>query len=240
MIRMTAVAATLCLASAFLGPGPALAGPGPSKILLNLDGVPLIKAVKRFSKMTGRNFIVPEALRQRKITIVSATRVTPEEAYEGFLAALEAEGLKVEEDGKFHKIFKRERWSRESRSRRRPSNCGITDDAVRQVDDTTWAFSQAAVNSVFEDMSCLAMQARIVPSFENGEANGFKLFAIRPGSIYSLMGLRNGDIVHKINGYDLTSPDKALEVYQKLRDAKEMKLDISRRGKNRTLNYKIE
>ena len=208
-------------------------------MLLSYDGVPLIKVARRFSVLRGMNFIIPEELRQRKITIVSATRVTPDEAYEGFLTALEAEGLKIEEDGKFHKIVKRGLWSRSASGRTRAIDCGIT-DAIREIDETTWAIKRSGMDKLFEDVNCFATQARIVPSFKAGQANGFKLFAIRPGSVYSMMGLRNGDIVHKINGQELNSPDKALEVYQQLKDAKSMKLEISRRGKDKTLNYQVE
>ena len=41
-------------------------------------------------------------------------------------------------------------------------------------------------------MNQIATQARIVPSFKNGVANGFKLFSIQPGSLYSAIGVENG------------------------------------------------
>lgn len=84
------------------------------------------------------------------------------------------------------------------------------------------------------------MQARIVPSFKNGEANGFKLFAIRPNSLYSKLGIQNGDIIHKINGFAINSPDKALEIYQKLKSARSIDIELTRRGKSKKLNYGIE
>jgi general secretion pathway protein C len=84
------------------------------------------------------------------------------------------------------------------------------------------------------------MQARIVPSFKNGEANGFKLFAIRPGSLYSKIGIQNGDIIHKINGFSMNSPDKALEVYQKLKSARSIDVELTRRGRNQKMTYNIQ
>jgi len=47
----------------------------------------------------------------------------------------------------------------------------------------------------------------------------------------------NGDTINAVNGMDLTTPDKALEVYTKVRDAKRVKLEITRRGKLVTLHY---
>ena len=78
-----------------------------------------------------------------------------------------------------------------------------------------------------------------MPSFQNGKANGFKLFSIRPDSLYSKIGIQNGDIVQRINGYEMNSPDKALEIYSKLKDSQAITVDIVRRGKAQTMTYQI-
>ena len=87
------------------------------------------------------------------------------------------------------------------------------------------------------NLNHLATQARIVPARKE---NGFKLFSIKPGSIYKKIGLKNGDIIKSINGIDLSSPDKALEAYQRLRSADKLSLDIVRRGKKESLDYTID
>jgi len=47
----------------------------------------------------------------------------------------------------------------------------------------------------------LPRQARLVPTIRNGEPNGFKLHAILPGSVYRLLGMRDGDTIHSVNGH---------------------------------------
>ena len=79
----------------------------------------------------------------------------------------------------------------------------------------------------------------MVPSVKNGKANGFKLYAIRPSSVYSKLGLSNGDTIHAINGFELTSMDKALEVYTKVKEVNNLTVSVTRRGKPTTLNYSI-
>ncbi len=76
----------------------------------------------------------------------------------------------------------------------------------------------------------VAMQARIVPAFERGIPIGFKLFSIRPGSVWSHVGLQNGDVIERINGLDLTSPEKAMTVYSTLRCARRFEVEVRRRG----------
>nr|WP_128796519.1 hypothetical protein [Corallococcus coralloides] len=59
---------------------------------------------------------------------------------------------------------------------------------------------------------------------------GFKLFSIREESFYSRLGLRNGAVIQRINGLDLNGPDKVLEAFTKLRDARRIELQIERGG----------
>ncbi|MBI5526528.1 MAG: general secretion pathway protein GspC [Deltaproteobacteria bacterium] len=112
-------------------------------------------------------------------------------------------------------------------------------EGVRKLTDTSYVVSQAEIDKTLSNLNQVAMQARIVPNFEGGKANGFKLFSIKPDSIYSKIGLQNGDVVQKINGFEMNSPDKALEIYQKLKDSKSVKIDISRGGKAMSYDYTI-
>mgnify|MGYP006294473983 CR=1 FL=1 len=113
------------------------------------------------------------------------------------------------------------------------------DANVTKVKSGEYEIARAEIDNVLSNMSKLATQARIVPSFKNGKANGFKLFSIRPDSLYAKIGIQNGDIVQQINGYEINSPDKALEIYSKLKDAQTITVDLLRRGKSRTMTYNI-
>jgi hypothetical protein len=110
---------------------------------------------------------------------------------------------------------------------------------ISKVGPNNYEIKQDEVTKAMANLSKIATKARIVPAFEGGNSIGFKLFSIRPGSVYSKIGIQNGDIVQGVNGYELTSPDKALELYQKLKDGKEFSVDIKRRGQPVTLEYAI-
>lgn len=112
--------------------------------------------------------------------------------------------------------------------------------AVKQIDENNYVIPQGRLDQTLADLNKVATQARIVPSFKNGVANGFKLFSIRPGSIYSSIGVQNGDVITRINGFDINSPDKALEVYGRLKDAKNVEIDLERRGQIVKKRYAIE
>ncbi|MCC6278601.1 MAG: type II secretion system secretin GspD [Oligoflexia bacterium] len=59
--------------------------------------------VKAVSELTGKNFILDQAVRG-KITIIAPTRITVAEAYRAFLSALAINGFTVVPSGKFLKI----------------------------------------------------------------------------------------------------------------------------------------
>ena len=116
----------------------------------------------------------------------------------------------------------------------------MVEEGVNKVSDTEFEIDKKVVDKILENPMSVARGARIVPSIKNGKANGFKLYAIRPSSVYAKIGLMNGDTIHSINGFDLTSPDKALEVYTKVRSASSLSVNATRRGKPISLNYSIK
>jgi type II secretory pathway component PulC len=102
-------------------------------------------------------------------------------------------------------------------------------DTVRKLDDLNYEVPRTTIDLILANPDFYARQARLVPSV-HGSVDGFKLYAIQPGSLWAAIGVMNGDTLHAINGTELTSPDKALELFQKIRDANEIKLDVIRRG----------
>lgn len=98
---------------------------------------------------------------------------------------------------------------------------------------------QREVAAAIENMGTIAMQARVVPNFANGQVNGFKIFAIKPDSIYQKLGVQNGDIIQKINDFDINSPEKALQVYTQLRNEKNINIDLIRNGKKETVQIEV-
>jgi len=101
---------------------------------------------------------------------------------------------------------------------------------IRAVSENEYEVPRGEIDRTLANLNEVAMQARIVPAFKDGQAQGFKLFSIRPDSIYSKIGVQNGDVIRRINGFDLNSPEKALEVYSKLKEAPRIEIEIERNG----------
>lgn len=115
----------------------------------------------------------------------------------------------------------------------------MVDTGIKKLDDTTFEISKDLVAKVTDNPMAFMKGARVVPAMKNGKPEGIKLYAIRPNSPYSKLGLQNGDTLTSVNGFELTSVDKGLEIYTKLKEATALELEVTRRGKPVTLKYSI-
>jgi general secretion pathway protein C len=111
---------------------------------------------------------------------------------------------------------------------------------VRKVGANAYEIPQNELNEAFENLSEISTQARMVPAFEDGKPIGFRVFSVRPNSVFSKIGLENGDIIMRVNGYDLNSPEKVLEMYPKLKTGQEFSIDMKRGGSPMTLTYSVK
>jgi len=101
------------------------------------------------------------------------------------------------------------------------------------------AVPRNTVASETADMGKLLSQARVLPHFDAGKPDGFMIGEIVPASIYERIGLRNGDVIRKVNGQPVTTPQQAAAMYQALKSAPTISLELVRGGQVQQLNYVI-
>lgn len=111
--------------------------------------------------------------------------------------------------------------------------------SIRKTGPKSYEIDAADLDAALNNLSQISTQARMVPAFEEGKPVGFKFFSIRPNSVFSRLGFENGDIIKSINGYELNSPDKALELWPKLKTDKQYSIDIKKGTSNVTYDYKV-
>jgi general secretion pathway protein C len=114
------------------------------------------------------------------------------------------------------------------------------DGGIKKLDDNTFEISKDLVAKVTENPMAFMKGARVVPAMKNGKPEGIKLYAIRPSSPYAKLGLTNGDTLTAVNGLEITTAEKGLEIYQKLRSSTNLEVEVIRRGKPVTLKYSIK
>lgn len=101
--------------------------------------------------------------------------------------------------------------------------------------------SSEEVDSQLNNLPTLLNQARVVPYFgENGKTHeGYMIKAIDQGSLYEKLGLQNNDVIQKINGDAIDSPEKAFNMLKMLRNERQITLNLKRGGEAKTLVYHI-
>ena len=134
----------------------------------------------------------------------------------------------------------------DAKTKRKPSTVrysgskeGDDDVNVRKMSDSEYVIDEETVENALGNINQLLTQIRVVPNFQDGKPDGFKVFAIKPNSLFAEIGLKNGDVIRKVNDQDISSPEKALGLFQELRNEKNLSVEISRRGQSQTLNYEI-
>jgi type II secretion system protein C len=110
---------------------------------------------------------------------------------------------------------------------------------IRKVGDNNYVMDRREVDGFLQDFNKLLTQIRVVPHFADGKPDGFKVFNIRPGSLFAQLGMVNGDIIKRVNSLDITGPEQALQMFTQLRDESRVTVDLERFRKNITLQYDI-
>ncbi len=113
------------------------------------------------------------------------------------------------------------------------------DRGIKKVGEHSYELQRSTLESVLGNIALLSRSARIVPELRGGKPYGFRLFAVRPDGPFAKIGLQNGDTIISINGLEMTSPEKALEVYGKLKSASHLALGLERTGKKIAQDYTI-
>jgi general secretion pathway protein C len=111
---------------------------------------------------------------------------------------------------------------------------------IQRVGPNEFNVDRGIVDKILENQAELMRQARIVPEQENGKVVGIRLFGVRPDTLLGTLGMENGDRLEKINGFDMTSPEKALEAYARLRTADHLTISLNRKGQEQNIDYNIK
>ena len=99
--------------------------------------------------------------------------------------------------------------------------------------------SRKLIEHSMSNLASIMQDALIKPYFRRGMVEGFKITRIRNGSLYSQLGLKNGDVLVAINNEKLDDPRKLLTLYDRFKNLNEIKLKIKRRGRQETLSYQL-
>lgn len=112
---------------------------------------------------------------------------------------------------------------------------------IAQEGENNFSISRTDLNEHMKNLPDLLQQATAIPNISptTGRIDGFKVIDMMPNSLFSKLGIQKDDLIRGVNGEPIDSPAKAMELYNKLRNERNIQLDIDRRGRAQTLNFNI-
>lgn len=110
---------------------------------------------------------------------------------------------------------------------------------IRRRAEGTFLVSRRFLDRVLEDQAALMRTTRIMPVTRGGRVLGVQLFGVRPDDLTARLGLRNGDVLLRVNGLDIASPERCLEAYARLRQTDRLTVTLERAGRELALTYVI-
>jgi general secretion pathway protein C len=116
----------------------------------------------------------------------------------------------------------------------RPTRAAVANDDLGE-----FQIDRNELNEALEDIPRLLTQARLLPNFRAGVTDGFRIFNIVPGSLFAKIGLKNGDVLHRINDVEIKDPTKFMGLFSELRNAPSITLDLVRGKDRKTFEYEI-
>jgi general secretion pathway protein C len=119
------------------------------------------------------------------------------------------------------------------------SKSNVGDGEIKQTSETDFVVSKDVIDKQFLNPMGMMKGAKVVPHFEKGGIAGFQISNIRADSLYGKIGLKNGDVVRRINNIEIKGPEEALKLMTELKEAKNVNMDITRDGKRMSYSYSV-
>ena len=203
-----------------------------------------------FTGFTCKNVVFSEQVAKRatRVTVMTPKDMTPKQAEQLFVDSIEATGLVVVQkpDTVIVKL-----------GPNMPASCpdvaattGTTVPPAITADDQAvdarlakevetgvsvrgprqFTISKALYTDLLMHPMWAAKTIRIVPGVKDGKPSGLQLYGIRDESLWAKIGLKNHDRLVVLNAQRITSVDKALELFAKLKDETVISFEIERDG----------
>ncbi len=111
---------------------------------------------------------------------------------------------------------------------------------IQKIGPNEFNVDRSAVDMILEQHAQLMHSVRVSPDQKHGRVAGIRVLNIRPDTLLGKLGFHNGDRIDSINGFSLSSPEKALQAYARLRTASNISVRIQRGGKPATIDFHVK
>jgi general secretion pathway protein C len=114
------------------------------------------------------------------------------------------------------------------------------DSFFTKIDDTTWLVSADKAADMVSNIDQYAGQIFAFQHREDGEAAGFKIRHVKEGNDFEKLGLKNNDIIKRVNGMEVNDLTDVLKAVYQLSDETEFTIEVERGDGIQDLNYRLD
>lgn len=127
--------------------------------------------------------------------------------------------------------------ARNSRTSQNTSGTSYKESGFERNGNNTTASKLWVNNILTNNFSKTLEEAKASPNLVGGHVKGFLITNIVPNSVYSKLGLKNGDVVSAINGIELNDAARAIQTLNSMRNENIIELQIIRGGQ--PISFKV-
>ena len=114
------------------------------------------------------------------------------------------------------------------------------DGEIQKVGSNKYVVDQSVLDEILANPEKLYTQVRVTPhKDQDGNIDGYRMTGIRRKSLFYKLGIKNGDIVHSVNGQQLNSLSAAMDAYNSLGNSRDFNFDVTRRKNKQTFEYEV-
>ena len=119
-----------------------------------------------------------------------------------------------------------------------PPPAAVSRGIVRTGADS-FALDRGARDALIDGAGDLMRSVAVRPEKQGDDVVGLRIATLKPGTPLDALGVRAGDVLLSLDGIPLTSPDRMLQAYARVRTEERVRVVVQRDGRQLQLDYQI-
>ena len=113
-------------------------------------------------------------------------------------------------------------------------------EALVSAETVKKLISREDINKHLANPTAIYNNLQSAPNLVNGKIDGYKLHRVGKSNLLYALGARSGDNVKRVNGMPLNDTGKMFEIFNSIKTAPKISIDIERKGKIITYEFTVQ
>ncbi len=157
----------------------------------------------------------------------------------GVLAKVESHKVFIRQNNQLAEISMADMFMITAPSAGPPPDGPGSSQFIETIGKGVFVIDQKAFQQLLDNPNHIMTDAWLTPHIVGNKQEGFVLKKVKKNGLHDSLGLKNGDILLRINNYNIANPENALRAFTALRGMDRVQFDIIRDGEKTTITYQI-